>query len=744
MAQEVAIDILINTDLAGKSLKELKNFISESNTELKNLEQGSKEFEALSNKIDQANGSFKDILLNSQLTGKSLTELKEFIKAGNDELAKLAIGSKEYTELASRIGEAKDTVNELRETTALAAEGAFTAIADVGSKIASGFQVASGAMALFGNDSKDLQKTLAQVQGAMAMAQGIKQLEDLGRTFKNLKTTVLDFGKNVVSTLQKMYATMLANPITALVVAVAALAAGIIYLMNAEDDETEALKENIKQRDKAISKMQEEGMVADKQAKYRLDLMKAQGATEKEMFNASRDISVEKINRLNKENEAQRKSIENYNKLIKEASGDEKSELIKAHNEKIALINKNNTQIFDLTTEVNIKAAELRKKDADDAKEKAKEAAERGKQNAEKAKQEAEKQRQLQEELNKALANLRVENIKDEEKRAFEKLQLDYETQRKEYETKFKGKKELQDLLLQLDTKYLGDNIALQNKFDDEKKAKEEERKKAELEKAKEDAAKLREQKLADLEADIAETKLKNEERGKLTIEQEILFETQKYEILKSNKELTNEELRKLEADHLLTIANLADENRKNEEQKDKEAAERKKQLIQQGLDAAKGGLQATADLVNAFAGKSKAEQKKAFDFQKGVNIATATIDTYKAATAAFASAGNPIVGAIFAAIAVAAGIANIAKISSTQFEDKSGPSSSAASGPGASMGAFNPSLGAPVSNTSTNLASIGFNNSNEQPQVKVFVAETDISNTQNKVKSIEQKASIE
>ncbi len=149
MAQEVAIDILINTDLAGKSLKELKNFISESNTELKNLEQGSKEFEALSNKIDQANGSFKDILLNSQLTGKSLTELKEFIKAGNDELAKLAIGSKEYTELASRIGEAKDTVNELRETTALAAEGAFTAIADVGSKIASGFQVASGAMALF-------------------------------------------------------------------------------------------------------------------------------------------------------------------------------------------------------------------------------------------------------------------------------------------------------------------------------------------------------------------------------------------------------------------------------------------------------------------------------------------------------------------------------------------------------------------------------------------------------------------
>lgn len=736
-----------------------------------------------------------DILINTDQAGKSLKELRNFIKEGNNELAKLEVGSEEYTKLASKIGQARDTVNELRETTALAAEGVFTALADVGSKIANGFQVAQGAMALFGNDSKDLQKTLAQVQGAMAMAQGIKQLEDLGRTFKNLKTTVLDFGKNVIATLQKMYATMLANPITALVVAVAALAAGIIYLMNAEDDETEALKENIKQRDKAISKMQEEGMVADKQAKYRIDLMKAQGATEKEMFNASREVSIEKINRLNKENEAQRKSIDNYNKLIKEASGDEKSELIKAHNEKIALINKNNTQIFDLTTEVNIKAAELRTKEAEDQKQKDKEAADRRKQNAEKGNAEAEKQAQLQAELNKALANLRVENIEDERKKAFEKLQLDYETQRKEYETKFKGKQQLQELLLQLDTKYFGDNIALQKKFDDE-----------DLEKNKEAEQKRIESKIESL--DLEYNKLKSQRE--INIQDEIDLENSKYETLKSNKYLSTLEIEKIQSDHDLKMAELTEkqiqeqnniylENKQTEiEQKQNELAEkrlndettfeeerelarlreevilgditksnedkiaariaydeeikkideaeaaRKRQLISQGLDAAKGGLQATADLVNAFAGKSKAEQKKAFDFQKGVNIATATIDTYKAATAAFASAGNPIVGAIFAAIAVAAGIANIAKISQTQFEDKSGPSSSAAAGPGASLGAFNPSLGAPVGNTSTNLASIGFNNSNEQPQVKVFVAETDISNTQNKVKSIEQKASIE
>jgi hypothetical protein len=736
-----------------------------------------------------------DILINTDQAGKSLKELKDFIKEGNNELAKLEIGSEQYTKLASKIGQAKDTVNELRETTALAAEGAFTAIADVGSKIASGFQVASGAMALFGNDSKDLQKTLAQVQGAMAMAQGIKQLEDLGRTFKNLKTTVLDFGKNVVSTLQKMYATMLANPITALVVAIAALAAGIIYLMNSEDDETEALKKNIAEREKQMAQMEKENTIINSNAKFRYDLAKARGASETELFKIESENNALRIKQLEEQNNNVRKNLNENTALRKKASGDEKNELIDKYNEQIQLLDKNKAQIAAIKQSAIIKEAEIEKKAADDAKAKDKEAADRRKQNAEKGNAEAEKQAQLQAELNKALANLRVENIEDERKKAVEKLQLDYETQRKEYETKFKGKQQLQELLLQLDTKYLGDNIALQKKFDDE-----------DLEKNKEAEQKRIESKIESLDLEYNTLKSQRE----INIQDEIDLENSKYETLKSNKYLSTLEIEKIQSDHDLKMAELTEkqiqeqnniylENKEIEiEQKQNELAEkrlndettfeeerelarlreevilgditksneekiaariaydeeikkideaeaaRKRQLISQGLDAAKGGLQATADLVNAFAGKSKAEQKKAFDFQKGVNIATATIDTYKAATAAFASAGNPIVGAIFAAIAVAAGIANIAKISSTQFEDKSGPSSSAATGPGASMGAFNPSLGAPVSNTSTNLASIGFNNSNEQPQVKVFVAETDISNTQNKVKSIEQKASIE
>ena len=64
-------------------------------------------------------------------------------------------------------------------------------------------------------------------------------------------------------------------------------------------------------------------------------------------------------------------------------------------------------------------------------------------------------------------------------------------------------------------------------------------------------------------------------------------------------------------------------------------------------------------------------------------------------------------------------------------------------SGGGGGGGEFAPNLNAPVGNTSTNLSSIGFGGQESEP-VKVFVTETDISSTQNKVQKIEQKASIE
>lgn len=120
------------------------------------------------------------------------------------------------------------------------------------------------------------------------------------------------------------------------------------------------------------------------------------------------------------------------------------------------------------------------------------------------------------------------------------------------------------------------------------------------------------------------------------------------------------------------------------------EEKKRKQDQINQGLDLAKGQFQALGDLALAFNAKSKEGQKKAFNVKKGADIASATIDTYKAAQSAYASmSGIPVVGpalgAVAAAMAVATGILNVKKIASAKFEGGSVPSGGD-SGAGGSM----------------------------------------------------------
>ena len=167
------------------------------------------------------------------------------------------------------------------------------------------------------------------------------------------------------------------------------------------------------------------------------------------------------------------------------------------------------------------------------------------------------------------------------------------------------------------------------------------------------------------------------------------------------------------------------------EKQKAADKAERARKLnmMNMSLDATKGGLQGISDLVGAFAGKSVAAQKKAFNTQKKLNIAMATIDTIKGAVTAFtgtsaALGGGPwaiAAGAVAAAGVVASGVANVKKITSTQFDGGGGSvSASTGAGVGGAAGqASNPASFNVVGNSNTNQLMEGLNN---QPPVQAFV----------------------
>jgi methyl-accepting chemotaxis protein len=96
--------------------------------------------------------------------------------------------------------------------------------------------------------------------------------------------------------------------------------------------------------------------------------------------------------------------------------------------------------------------------------------------------------------------------------------------------------------------------------------------------------------------------------------------------------------------------------------------ADRMKKLWDHGL---KGRLKVTQHVLGQMTSLMGSESRKMFEIGKAAAIAQATIDTYQSANSSFAAGskiGGPPVGAAFAAVAVAAGIANVQRIASTSM----------------------------------------------------------------------------
>jgi hypothetical protein len=88
----------------------------------------------------------------------------------------------------------------------------------------------------------------------------------------------------------------------------------------------------------------------------------------------------------------------------------------------------------------------------------------------------------------------------------------------------------------------------------------------------------------------------------------------------------------------------------------------------------AQSGLSIISDLAETFGQKNEESAKRAFKVSKAANLANAVISTYVAVNAALTAGGNPAklaTGAQFieAGVALATGLANVAKIARTKFE---------------------------------------------------------------------------
>ena len=166
--------------------------------------------------------------------------------------------------------------------------------------------------------------------------------------------------------------------------------------------------------------------------------------------------------------------------------------------------------------------------------------------------------------------------------------------------------------------------------------------------------------------------------------------------------------------------------SKKTTDQEIKDADEVKKARI----DAATGTLGALKGLADILAQGNEKQQKKAFQINKVASIGNAIINTATGATKAFAQGG--VAGFATGAAIVAAGAAQIATISKTQY--KSGDTGVDAP--------TTPALGSSDVGTQPRGFTSPTNNI-EQPTTKVIVTETDIRSVTRNVDGVYSRAVV-
>jgi hypothetical protein len=151
----------------------------------------------------------------------SIKSLKSELKDLRNQLGTLEQGSEAFNKAATRAGQLQDKIRGVNDAIENAdPEKKFAPFARTVQGLAGGFAAAQGAMALFGSESEDLQKTLVKVQGAMALSQGLNSLLEFKNDFKDLGGMIIN---NVVKAFTTLRGAIIATGIGALAVTVGIL-----------------------------------------------------------------------------------------------------------------------------------------------------------------------------------------------------------------------------------------------------------------------------------------------------------------------------------------------------------------------------------------------------------------------------------------------------------------------------------------------------------------------------------------
>lgn len=676
--------------------------------------------------VDKVGDSVENVGKETKKTAGSFTSLRKELKDLTIQLQNLDPASKEFEKVAQRAGQIKEQMrgvaDAINDADPEVFGGKFQRTAE---GIAGAFSAVTGAQALFGQQSEEIEKQMLKVQGAIALTQGISAMKELKNDALDLATSIKTKvigavtsltgaelanaqATGTMTALQKVYTFVVGASTGAMkafrialaatgigaVVVLLGLAADAMGLFGSSTDETAEKVKKLKEKQQAykdqlqaeldlLTKLRAERKDGTTQLENNIRVMKAKGASDKEVYEAERALIKKQLDEL------------------AFALGYKGSLNLEERNKKRQLL----TDLQVLDAEYNRKTKEETQKANEEAIRKRDERKVKNKQIAE---QEAQERLNLQ----RKLEDLTVANIDDVNTREIMALKLKHDREREELIKQYEGKKGLKQkydaLMLELDNQQENERAALKKQQEDAQ---------TEKDKAKQEKENL--DKRSQLEAEL----IRAEEDFNLKQQKRIELENLDYEQKKSNIELTNGELELLKANHEKNLLDISKDSTDRQKMLDEELANSKKFLLDE-----------TANMFGALAGLS--EQGSAV--QKAFAITQLSIDTAKSLSAtiagatAAAAATGPAAPFVLGGY-IAAGVATVTKAMSSAKQILNAPMPSVQA----------PTLNRPTDNTQNNATQGAQTEIQAQSTYKVVVVDSDITKMQEKTKKTELISTI-
>jgi hypothetical protein len=706
--------------------------------------------------------------LNGEQANQTLKSFKFELKAAENSLLsisdKFGSTSKEAVEAAKKVANMRDNLGEAKSLVdAFNPDRKFNAFGTAVQGVAGGVSSLTGLMGLLGEGTEDTQKMMMKLQSAMAFSQGINQVLELKDTFKQLgafiQSTTLYQKANAAATkaasvVQKLFAGSVDQTSTSfkfLKGAIAATGIGLLVLgigevvsalqswTNAAEEAAEA-QQRLAEKNKILNDAELKGALESSARFEKLETSRAQaaGASEEKLFKIREKVQQERI-----------KSYEKYR---------DQTNQVDAESYKAA-----QDQVKVAYEDLQIMRLDFQKKEKEQQQQ-------HNKQLADQRKQEYEKAKQAAIDAEQTLQKLRDENflnsISDESKREEERIKLEANYERRQYEALKVSSDKKQQLIDEVNKK---EQLAL-NALAEKNRKEFEEREKQGAEMLKQ----IKDQNYLIAIADEKERQRAKIEQDYLNSQAEIealeITEDQKTAILKEIKIKRDADLKaiddELAAQRAEVIGGIDDEGKSSFELE----MEKLNSEFQTKMEIVKGHLdeelkvtqwyeqQKTAlikfqqeqrlSIVSGILGKAADLLGKQTAAGKALAISEAVINTYTGATAALRSKvpfPEPVATGIRiaqAALIIGAGLKSVHEIAKTKVPGGGGVSVPSMSFP--SMGNTSAPLTPQVSSTrldQDSLNSIG-NAAIQLPQ-RAFVLESDVSDNQERITMLNRAARL-